>query len=160
MTEWQLPHLYAVLTAESPEPWRWQLADERGRRVWALVQDDEDGGVRRCGVYAIGPHLTLQARAFAMVTPGLLLEVSQRVLLQQECIERVLFLETLIKRRSLRARQEKQPDAGDDFQRVLTELVVIRWLLSAPELPNARELAGWEREAESPCAQPDAPAGD
>ncbi len=148
MNRWQLPHLYALLQSQGASEWRWQSEEDRvdGSRCWALVQRSAAGDLQDCGVYALGDQLTLQARVFAMVTPAVLLDVSERALCVEDARERLQHLETVIRRLLRRAYQRQDKASYADVRLALREFAVLSKLLAASRPPPLHELEGWERE--------------
>jgi hypothetical protein len=149
MNRWQLPHLYALLQSQDAGDWQWQSAEDRadGTRCWVLVQKTAEGDLRDCGVYALGDQLTLQARVLAMVTPAVLLDVSERALRVEDARERLQHLESVIRRCLSRAYHRQDKANYADFRWALSESVVVSKLLAASRPPPLQELEVWEREA-------------
>jgi len=150
MMHWTLPHLYGLLLGRGAARWRWQLVEtEPGETpVRALVQDDGVGGTSLCGVYAFGETLSLPARVLARVTPSLLKEASERVLLVEDAKERLQALTHLTQRLTQRAYLHKRADEYGDLQHLRQSLALLQKLLDASAPPGVADLLAWEDEAQ------------
>lgn len=143
------PHLYALLLGRGVSDWRWQLVEsEPGQTpVRALVQDDGQGGINVCGVFAMGDTLSLQARVIAQVSPTLLKELGDRAVLIEDIKDRVYLLEQLAQRLKNRAYRNRRNDEYQDLLELRATLVVLQKLLESTSAPDVDVLRNWEEEA-------------